>query len=255
MQIVANNIHQLDVVVRDMYNVFNEYQALAISYDKPFKDKTLRQLGYIFGGLISSVIRFYKGQGVKWDEDDVKENFYQACSKIDDRLIRNVKRFNGDPYQVPKRLSEMDLEEASIFIEKCLFLIDNAKCFKGLVLHPSFRYTWIRHVTPDELQRANEYNKFPRICPEYLAHTRGQACLCCGKMNQSEPHHLKVAGQSGTGYKADDWLTIPLCHDCHIQELHQKGQETFYKNFEWITKYIDLIDFCRLRYLRWLNKL
>ncbi len=36
MQIVANNIHQLDVVVRDMYNVFNEYQALAISYDKPY---------------------------------------------------------------------------------------------------------------------------------------------------------------------------------------------------------------------------
>ena len=254
MQITAQNLRQLDVIIRDMYDRFSRYAGLAISYDKPFKDKTVRQLGYIFGGLVGSVIDFYKGQGIDWDEDDVKENFYQACSKIDERLLRNIHRFNGEVYQVPKRLSIMSLEEASIFIEKCLWLIDNAKCFKGLVLHPSLRYTWIRHVTADELQRANEF-RFPRSCPEYLAHTRHEACLCCGIMNRSEVHHLKLNGESGTGYKADDWLTIPLCHDCHIAELHQHGQKSFYENFEWITKYIDLVDFCRLRYIRWLNKL
>lgn len=253
MQIVVNNSRQLDIAIRDMYNKFSEYSSLAISYDKPFKDKTVRQLGYIFGGLVDSVVEYYKRLGIIWEKDDVKENFYQACSKIDERLIRNVQRFNGDMYQVPKRLSEMDLEEASIFIEKCLWLIDNANCFKRLILHPSLRYTWIRHVTKDELQRAS-FAKYPRLCPEYLAHTRNQACLCCGVMNQSEPHHLKVVGESGVAYKADDWLTIPLCHDCHIADLHQHGQESFYRNLEWITKYIGLVDFCRLRYLRWLNK-
>lgn len=254
MQTVVNNIPQLDVIIRDMYNRFYEYSCLAISYDKPFKDKTVRQLGYIFGGLIDSVIDFYRGQGIVWEKDDVKENFYQACSKIEDSLLRTVKRFNGDTYQVPKRLSEMNLDEASLFIKKCLWLIDNARCFKGLILHPSLRYTWIRHVTADELQRANNLS-YPRSCPEYLAHTRQQACLCCGVMNQTEVHHLKLNGESGIGYKADDWLSIPLCHDCHLKELHQHGQETFYKNLEWITKYISLIEFCRLRYIRWLNKL
>lgn len=254
MQVTAHNSKQLDVIIRDMFNKFNEYKELAISYDKPFKDKTVRQLGYIFGGLIKSVISFYKHGGQQWSVEDVKNNFYKACAGTDERLVRKVQFFNGDIYQIPKRLSEMDLEEASIFIEKCLYVIDNAKCFKGLILHPSLRYTWIRHITTEELQRANEY-KFPRVCPEYLEHTRKQACLCCGVMNKSQVHHLKLAGQSGTAYKVDDWLTIPLCDSCHIEELHQHGQQTFYKELEWITKYVGLIDFCRLRYLRWLNKL
>lgn len=254
MQVTVYNSKQLDVVVRDMMTQFNIHKSLSVSYDKPFKDKSVRQLGYIFGGLVDSVRDFYLGQGVHWEKDDIKENFYQACSKIDERLCRNVQRFNGDTYQVPKRLSEMDTEEASLFIDKCLYLIDNARCFAGLVLHPSLRYTWIRHVTADELQRANEY-KFPRTVPEYLEHTRQQACIWCGRMNASEAHHLKVAGYSGEAYKADDWLTVPLCHDCHIAELHQHGQEKFLEGLSWITKYIDLIDFCRVRYLRWLNKL
>ena len=95
----------------------------------------------------------------------------------------------------------------------------------------------------------------PRSSPEYLAHTRQQACLCCGKMNNTEVHHLKIAGQTGTSYKADDWLTIPLCRECHIEDLHSHGQESFYQNLDWITKYIDLVNFCRVRYLRWFNKL
>ena len=254
MQITVYNSKQLDVVMRDMLNKFDTCKSLAISYDKPFKDKTLKQLGYIFGGLIDSVIDFYAEQGVKWTQDEVKENFYQACSKLDDLFINVVRRFNGDSYQVPKRLSEMNVEEASIFIEKCIYLIDHAKPFKGLVLHPSLRYTWIRRINDVDLMLLNDC-KLPRSCPEYLEHTRKQACLCCGRANMSEVHHLKLTGESGTGYKADDWLTIPLCRECHIEDLHQHGQETFYKNFEWITKYISLTDFCKVRYLRWLNKL
>lgn len=254
MQITVRNSKQLDVVIRDMLNKFETYNGLAISYDKPYKDKSLRQLGFIFGGLIDTVREFYKEQGIIWDDNDIKENFYQACSKIEDSFLRTVKRFNGESYQVPKRLSEMNLDEASLFIDRCLYLIDNAKCFDGLILHPSLRYTWVRHISKEDLQRANNFD-YPRTRPEYLAHTRTQACLCCGVMNKSEPHHLRLAGESGASYKADDWLTIPLCHDCHIADLHQHGQETFYKNFEWITKYMSLIDFCRIRYLKWLSKL
>lgn len=254
MKITVYNPKQLDIVIRDMLNRFDEYHSLAVSYDKPFKDKTLKQLGYIFGGLIDSVIDFYKEQGVTLTQEDVKENFYQACSKLDESLVKNVRRFNGEFYQVPKRLSEMSVEEAGVFIDKCIFLIDNAKPFKDLVLHPSLRYTWIRHISDSDILQIRNL-QYPRTSPEYLAHTRTQACLCCGRMNNTEVHHLKLVGETGTGYKADDWLCIPLCRECHIEELHQHGQQTFYQNFEWITKYITLVDFCRMRYLRWFNKL
>ena len=147
----------------------------------------------------------------------------------------------------------MDIEEASLFIDRCVWLIDNARCFQGLTLHPSLRYTWVRHVSKDDLLEISQA-KMPRLCPEYLEHTRKQACLCCGRNNVSQVHHLKLAGESGTGFKADDWLTIPLCPQCHLGELHQKGQEEFYKNLEWITKYISLVDFCRLRFLKWQMK-
>ena len=253
MQAIAYNQQQLDVIIKDMYNNFNEFQGLSVSYDKPAKDKTIKQLGYYFGGLVSAVEDFYKQQGIIFDKDNIKENFYQACSKIDERLVKTVTRFNQDTYQVPKRLSEMDLDVASVFIDKCIYLIDHAKCFTGLVLHPSLRYTWVRHITEDELYRAHLF-VYPRHCPEYLAHTRQQACICCGIQNRTQIHHLKVAGQTGTGYKADDWLTLPLCDTCHLSELHQHGQESFAKSLEWITKYVDLINFCRLRYLRWANK-
>lgn len=254
MQVTAYNTRQLDVIVRDMMTQFNVHKSLSISYDKPYKDKSVRQLGYIFGGLVDSVRDFFFAQeGVKREKEDIIEDFYKSCAKLDERLCRNIRGIDGD-YQAPKRLSTMSAEDASIFIDKCLWIIDNARCFEGLVLHPSLRYTWIRHVTADELQRANDF-KFPRLCPEYLEHTRQQACIWCGRVKSSEVHHLKVAGHSGEAYKADDWLTVPLCHDCHIAELHQHGQDEFLDGLSWITKYIDLIDFCRLRYLRWLNKL
>lgn len=253
MQTVVYNEKQLDVIVGDMFNRFNEYKSLAISYDKPYKDKTLKQLGYFFGGLVGSIKDYYKEIGEEWEVEDIKENFYQACAKIDERLKKEVRRFNGDVYEVPKRLSEMDIEEASLFIDRCVWLIDNARCFQGLTLHPSLRYTWVRHVKPEDLLEISREN-MPRSCPEYLEHTRKQACLCCGKNNVSQVHHLKLIGESGTAYKADDWLTIPLCPQCHLGELHQKGQEEFYKNLEWITKYISLVDFCRLRFLKWQMK-
>lgn len=253
MQTVVYNEKQLEVIVGDMFNRFNEYKSLAISYDKPYKDKTLKQLGYFFGGLVGSIKDYYKENGEEWEIEDIKENFYQACAKIDDRLKKEVRRFNGDVYEVPKRLSEMDIEEASLFIDRCVWLIDNAKCFQGLILHPSLRYTWVRHVSKDDLLEISQA-KMPRLCPEYLEHTRKQACLCCGRNNVSQVHHLKLAGESGTGFKADDWFTIPLCPQCHLGELHQKGQEEFYKNLEWITKYISLVDFCRLRFLKWQMK-
>lgn len=254
MKSVIYNRNQLDVVVRDIYSKFDEFGSLQLDYQKPYKDKTLKQLGFFFGGLVDSVIDYYESIGERWSVDDVKENFYQACSYLDESLKKKVKRFNGQEYEVPLRLSEMDIEQASLFIDKCVYLIDNARCFDGLVLRPELRYTWVRNIKKDDLDQLR-YIKLAREDKAYLEHTRKQCCIWCGKQHQTEVHHLKVAGYTGTGYKADDWLCIPLCHDCHINTLHQQGVEQFEKDLSWITKHMSLVDFCKIRYNKWRNKI
>ena len=254
MKSVIYNRKQLDVIVRDMYSKFDELGSLQVEYQKPYKPKTRKQLGFFFGGLVDSVIDYYRGFGERWEEDNVKQNFYNACSYLDDSLRKIYRRFNGEQYEVPMRLSEMDIEQASTFIDSSVRVIENASCFKGLILRPELRYTWVRNIKQDDLDQLR-YIKLPRDDKAYLEHTRKQCCIWCGKQHQTEVHHLKVAGYTGTGYKADDWLCIPLCHDCHINTLHQQGVEQFEKDIEWITKYISLVDFCKIRYNKWKNKL
>lgn len=252
MKIVVYNEKQLDVVVKDMYSKFSEYKSLQIDYNKPYKEKTLKQLGFFFGALVDSVIDYYSEKGETWTIEDVKENFYQATSYIEESLLKRCKRFNGEEYFVPKRLSEMSIDEASLFIDRCIFLIDKAKCFNGLVLHPSIRYTWVRNITKDDIDNLR-FLKLPRQDKNYLEYQRKQACIWCGKQNCSEVHHLKEANYTGVAYKADDWLTVPLCHDCHISGFHTKGKQAFEDSLTWITKYISLVDFCKINYNKWKN--
>lgn len=253
MKTTILNDRNLDLVFSDIFRSYREWGGIAIDYRKPFKDKTLNQLGFIFGGIIDSVIEYYLEIGEKWEVNDVKENFYSATSYLEERLRKKVKRFNGEEFVVPKRLSEMDIDEASLFIDRCIFLIDNAKNFKDMVLRPELRYTWVRNISQYDLDMLKNIT-LPRTDTAYLEHTRKQACIWCGRTHQSEVHHLKVAGQTGTGYKADDWLTVPLCHECHLGCLHQQGQEAFEQALSWITKYITLTDFCKIRYNKWRNK-
>lgn len=252
MKTIAYNERQLDVILKDMYDKFNKFGSLQVEYQKPFKDMTVKQLGYIWGGLIESVIDFFDEQGNHFDEITVKENFYSGASYLDDRLKKTVRRFNGETVEIPLRMSEMSAEQASIFIDKCLYLIDNAKCFAGLVLRPELRYTWIRHISKDDLFNLKNA-VFPREDKLYLEHLRKQHCICCGIANQSQVHHLKVAGLSGTAYKSDDVYTLPLCQSCHISLTHGQGQNELIKALHWIVKYMPLEDFCRLNYLRWRN--
>ncbi len=252
MKTTIYNDRQLEAVMTDLYNQYRANGCLFVDYGKPYKDKTLKQLGYIFGGLIDSVIEYYEGLGEKWDVNDVKENFYSATSYLEESLRKKVRRFNGDEVVVPKRLSEMNLEEASLFIDRCVYLIDHAKNFADMVLRPELRYTWIRNITGQDLYNISR-SPLPRHDRLFLEHTRKQACIWCGKTTGSEAHHLKEANESGVAYKADDWLTVPLCPDCH-RMYHTGGKGNFLSDIGWLTKYVSLNDFCKMRYLKWKNK-
>ncbi len=50
-------------------------------------------------------------------------------------------------------------------------------------------------------------------------------CCACGSSQNMEPHHLKGHGHGGS-VKADDRLTMPLCHTCH-SKLHHYGYKRF----------------------------
>ena len=253
MNITIYNDKMLEVAVQDMCRAFNEYGELALTYGKPYKDKSLNQLGYVFGGLISAIIDYYKQRGEVWEVDAVKENLYSGASYLDERLRKTITRFNGESYTVPKRLSEMDRETASLFIDRVLYLIDNAKCFDGLYLHPSLRYTWVRHITAEDLQQLR-FVEFPQKDKDYLAFEHKEPCLWCGRNDVIQVHHLKEAGYSGEGIKAPDWLSIPLCASCHAK-YHLAGKEDFNNAMNWIVKHLSLIDFCKIRYNKWLNHL
>ena len=243
----------LDKSCQDMYRILSEKGAINLDYGDVYKDTTQKQLGFIFGALIDSVIEFYLEKGIKYTEDEVKNNFYQAVSYISEDFRKKVRRFNGDEYEVPLRLSDMDRETTSKFIDKCIWLIDNAKPFKGMVLSPDIRNTWIRHITKEDLKTINE-KAFPYFDNEYMSYTRKQACLVCGCHNLIEAHHLRIDGMGGTAKKPPDWMVVPLCQSCH-RMYHIRGHQWFVEQVKWLIKYLSLKEFLICSYNRWRNHL
>ena len=66
---------------------------------------------------------------------------------------------------------------------------------------------------------------FPKRKPmrnkRYLEYVRKLSCLMCGSVYGSDPHHIKGIGHfSGVGQKASDYLTMPLCRNCH-EQMHR----------------------------------
>jgi hypothetical protein len=53
---------------------------------------------------------------------------------------------------------------------------------------------------------------------KYLDTFQDKACMFC-HTTPCEPHHLRMAGVTGTGMKAPDYMCIPVCRKCH-EECH-----------------------------------
>lgn len=68
---------------------------------------------------------------------------------------------------------------------------------------------------------------------KYTDWIKRQTCLRCDC--PAEPHHIKGIGHfSGAGLKADDILTMPLCHDHHMEM--QSNPELWPEQFELICR-------------------
>ena len=60
---------------------------------------------------------------------------------------------------------------------------------------------------------------------KYLKFIRSRPCCVCAR--KSVAHHEQVTGR-GTGIKASDYETIPLCEKCH-EMRHRVGKDTFWQ--------------------------
>jgi hypothetical protein len=60
----------------------------------------------------------------------------------------------------------------------------------------------------------------------YLDYVRDQPCCVCDANGPSEAAHFPRTEKRG----AWEWQVIPLCHSCHIGDLHGNGVDTFMVN-------------------------
>ncbi len=58
--------------------------------------------------------------------------------------------------------------------------------------------------------------------PEYLDYVRRHFCCLCGEHPPSTPHHYRMSGSCGIGKKPPDYMTLPLCNNCHVK-IHARG--------------------------------
>ena len=246
MQTVIHNQQMLDTIIADIQAQFNLYKHININYEKSHKEKTARQIGFIFGGIISGLTDHFLGCGFNVDSTDVKYKLYKDVGSILPDVVVDSFLFKGEPRI--KHISEMDRELLSKFIDATFTVLDTFPLYENVRLHPSIYYNWAYHLDPEEVKLAQQQN-LPERDAEYLEHIRTMPCICCGVQHRSEAHHLKDNRLGGISQKSPDWTALPLCHQCHLGIAHGSG----WKNaMGWIP--IDLDIFTRMCYIRWKNK-
>ena len=222
----------------------NKDKMLNLSYDFSSRPKTLKQLKFYFGGLISAIKRhFIELYGKEYETDVIKEMLYNEVGITEELICPN-----GKVLQENKRISRMSVQEMSEFIEKTIDFCDEY----GIILQPELRYLWIYNLSPQIIEEA-KLQKFPEKDNEYLNYVRKETCLICGKIH-AEAHHVKLNDLAGLGQKTPDYMAIPLCDNCH---RNMSGghidTETIIKACPFIFQHIDIKAFCKLRYKRWLS--
>lgn len=77
-------------------------------------------------------------------------------------------------------------------------------------------------------------------CEKYTRWVKTQPCVCCGA-TADDPHHLIGSGQGGTGTKAHDIFTFPLCRP-HHDELHRDPRSWAQKHGSQIAHVVKTLD-------------
>lgn len=237
MQTIVSNKAEFTNIIKEFLSEFHTGTLYSLSIEAVKQRKSLKQLAFIFGGIISALQRFYlETDGIEYSKDLIKELLYDAVGVDDIVILPTSKKI-----VYKKSLSKMTKEEASNFINSCIVWVDeNTECN----LPVGLRYLWTLHITDKEIENLLE-RKFPERDELYLTQVRKMRCLGCGKPAQ-EAHHIRE-GLYAKGKKNADYMTIPVCSSCH-RIIHQLGEKTFLKGIENVLNGMDIEVFCKCLY-------
>jgi len=246
MKCVIKNLHQWALHRQTIEKLLADGREVNLSYEKATKPVTHRQVGFFFAALVNQIWLYFRNAGFSISEKQVRYGLYKQVAEVVPNMTYDLSMFGQTP-QI-KHISDMETaEEMSEFISGVFTVLDTNPMYAGIKLTPDTYYTWLNTITNDEIL-AVRAQTLPDRDNTYLNHIRALPCIICGIQHRSDAHHLRDTRTAGTGIKSPDWMTLPLCHDCHMNVAHGTG---FKESLRWIK--IDLMDFTRLCYLRWKN--
>ena len=247
MKVVIRNIEMWNNHKAEIEKMIGDGVYVNLSYEKAHKAKTKEQMGFIFAALMNQCRDFFETCGYNVDDKDVRYYFYEKVSEFMPEIVSDCGLF-GKKQRV-KHLDEYDRATMAKFIDGCFQVLDSDPLFAGIELSPDTFYNFVFHLSMDDIRLAQE-SVLDERDSEYLEYVRTRPCIICGIQHRSEAHHLKDMRLCGMSQKSPDWAAMPLCHKCHMNIAHGTG---FKERMSWLP--IDIIDFLRLCYLRWLARI
>lgn len=248
MKCTVKNFNQWELHKQTIEKLLADGREINLSYERSAKPVSKKQVGFFFGALVNQIWLYFRNNGWTLTEKQVRYGLYKQVAQVVPNMTYDLSMFGQEP-QV-KHLSDFETaEEMSEFISGVFTVIDTNPLYEGIKLSPDVYYTWLNHITNDEII-ALQKQTLPERDNDYLNHIRSLPCIMCGKQHKSHAHHLKDNRLGGISEKSPDWSAMPLCPDCHLNIAHGTG---FKNALKWIK--IDLADFTKICYLRWKNKL
>ena len=238
MNFTCSNKIYLKNILNDIYRNSKDGDIWRISYEEVKQEKTIKQLGFIFGGLIKALIRFFEDLGYTYSANIVKDWLYQECGQS-----LTITLPNGVERKYLKTLSSMTKQEAAKFINSIIDFVDNSPIFEGFVLPPELRYSWTHNISAQEITNIRGANLYG-FDSYYLDYQTKQNCIKCGASG-GMVYHLKKPYQK-------DYYTLPLCAKCY-DDVNTRGESYLAKDIKAVLNGLSLDDFTRLAYMRYKN--
>lgn len=238
MNFCCSNKKYLRNILNDLITNYEYGSTVNVSYEVVKQTKTLKQLGFIFGGLIKALNRFFENFGYNYPPYAIKQWLYQECGVFETGTLPN-----GATFQSNKTLSEMTKKEASKFIEDVIWFIDSSEIFEGFSLPPELRYCWTYNIDNDRLKKVKEFN-FNNFDSDYLRRQSHLTCIKCGA------HGGMIYRLNRTIQK--DYLTLPLCAHCFDYAMTH-GESLLIKDIKSVLNGLTIDDFCLFAYYLYKN--
>ncbi|MCD8025075.1 MAG: hypothetical protein LUE64_06025 [Candidatus Gastranaerophilales bacterium] len=233
MNFTCSNEQYLKNVLKTCLNSYEYGSTVNISYDVIKQTKTLKQLGFIFGGLIKAINLFFNNVGYNFPSYALKEWLYQECGIYETETLPN-----GATFQSHKTLSEMTKKEALEFIEKVIVFIDSSEIFTDFIFPPELRYCWTHNIDNDKLQTIKN-SSFPNFDTLFLRHQSRLTCVRCGARG-GMVYHLNRP------YKKD-YFSLPVCAKCYDYATTH-GESKLINDIKSVLNGMSVDDFCLYAY-------